>query len=254
MAKANAELKNDTRLEDGVKVIRELGRDSAAGKDSLPKLAFKLVELAADGVIDTEKKYAETMPDGSSRPYDDAEYLFGEYARAEGKKAIHERSAGGLKANISKVRQIIQMGVMTTCDPAAVLEAAHKVRGALIEEGVKVKSAYAAYVDVARNQIASDTELTEEQIGGIVRKPEPTAPEVEKILRGIYKKLEDLISGEKGPQDKSEHVDTAFNAVRDRLAEIDGVNATEEASATLAMLPAEKMEEMLKALGYTKAQ
>ena len=42
---------NDTRLPDFMKAVRELGKDAAEGKDSLPKLAFKVVEAAANGVI-----------------------------------------------------------------------------------------------------------------------------------------------------------------------------------------------------------
>ncbi len=246
-------LTNDKRLEDGVKVIRELGRDSALGKDSLPKLAFKLTELAADGVIDLEKKYSEPTADGGTRDYDDAEFLFTEYSKAEGKKAVHERSGGGLKANISKARQFIEFGSMTTCDPMDVLERAVKVRKTMQEAGTKTKSAYAAYVDVARFQKGIDVDATDEQLEGVIRKPEAAAPEVEKILRGVMKKLEDLIAGEKGVQDQSELVDTAFQAVRDRLAEIDAVNATDDTEAKMQLLPADKLAEMLAKLGYQKA-
>jgi hypothetical protein len=246
------ELKNDNRLSDGVKVIRELGKDAALGKDSLPKLAFQLTKMAAEGVIDTEKNYTETLPDNSVRNYDDAEYLFGEYAKAEGKKAVHERSAGGLKANISKARQIIQFGCMTTCDPQDVLERAVKARAKVLENGDKAKSAYAAYVDVARNQIAADADLTDEQLEAIVRKPPAAAPEVEKILRGVYKKLEDLIAGEKGVQDQSEHVVAAFDAVRDRLAEIDAVNAGNEAAEAVTMLTPAARNALLAQLGYVQ--
>lgn len=252
-AVTDAVLTNDKRLEDGVKVIRELGRDSALGKDSLPKLAFKLTELAADGVIDLEKKWSEPTADGGTRDYDDAEYLFTEYAKAEGKKAVHERSGGGLKANISKARQFIAFGSMTTCDPMDVLERGVAVRKRMMEDGVKAKSAYAAYVDIARFQQGIDTDATNEQLEGVIRKPERAAPEVEKILRGVMKKLEDLIAGENGVKDDSELVDTAFQAVRDRLSEIDALNKTDETEAAVMLLPADKLADMLAKLGYQKA-
>lgn len=246
---SNENLVNDNRLADGVKIIRELGRDAALGKDSLPKLAFQVTKMAQDGVIDLEKKWQD--PVDASKMFDDAEYLFGEYAKAEGKKAIHERTAGGLKANVSKLRQLITFGVMTTIDPSSVLERAVKVRSEMIDQGEKVKAAYASYVDVARVQIAnSDDELTDEQLTAAIRKPAAKDPEVEKILRGVYKKLENLISGEKGVKDDSELVEQAFNAVRDRLSEIDQVNKAEDAENTLATLTPAARSALLAKLGY----
>ena len=53
----HADQPNDTRLEDGMKFIRELGRDAALGKDSLPKLTFQFTKMTTEGVIDLEKKY-----------------------------------------------------------------------------------------------------------------------------------------------------------------------------------------------------
>jgi hypothetical protein len=122
----------------------------------------------------------------------------------------------------------------------------------VLENGDKAKSAYAAYVDVARNQIAADADLTDEQLEAIVRKPPAAAPEVEKILRGVYKKLEDLIAGEKGVQDQSEHVVAAFDAVRDRLAEIDAVNAGNEAAEAVTMLTPAARNALLAQLGYVQ--
>lgn len=256
----HADQANDTRLADGVKFIRELGRDSAAGKDSLPKLAFQITKMAAEGVIDLDKKYeGDDLPKGGKYKYDDAEFLFNEYSKAEGKKAVHERSAGGLKANISKVRQFVQFGMLPNVDPQDVLERAAKVRKQMILDTKKVKSAYAAYIDVARTQIkGADDALTDDQLADVIAKPEKASPELRKIIDGMFKKLEKLYTdGIDGVQDMSDHIKTAADALRDRLAEIDAANAPEptdeEAAQTLAQLgKSDRLAEMLAKLGYAK--
>ncbi len=262
----HADQPNDTRLSDGVKFIRELGKDAALGKDSLPKLAFQFTKMAAEGVIDLEKKYdGEDNGKGGKTKFDDAEFLFTEYSKAEGKKAIHERSLGGLKGNISKARQFVAFGMLTTCDPQNVLERAAAVRKQMIVDSKKVKSAYAAYVDVAREQQKLDTDATDEQLEGFIAKPEKASPELRKIIEGAYKKLEKLYTdGIDGVQDQSDFIKTAADSLRDRLAEIDAANqpdATEEeataqadeAIAQLGRVSDGALAAMLAKLGYAKA-
>lgn len=259
-ANPHADQPNDTRLAEGVKVIRELGRDSALGKDSLPKLAFQFTKMAAEGVIDLEKKYdGDDLPKGGKYKYDDAEFLFNEYSKAEGKKAVHERSAGGLKANISKARQFVQFGMLTTVDPQDVLERAAKVRKQMMIDSRKVKSAYAAYIDVARTQIKNaDDALTDDQLAEVIAKPEKASPELRKIIDGVFKKLEKLYTdGIDGVVDQSDHIKNACDALRDRLAEIDAANqpdaTDEEAEQVLAQLgKSDRLAEMLAKLGYAK--
>lgn len=256
---------NDTRLEDGVKFIRELGRDAALGKDSLPKLAFQFTKMAAEGVIDLEKKYeGDDMPKGGKYKYDDAEFLFSEYSKAEGKKAVHERSSGGLKANVSKARQFVAFGMLTTCDPQAVLENAANIRKQMILDSKKVKSAYAAYVDVAREQQKLDTDMTSDQLESVIAKPEKASPELRKIIDGVFKKLEKLYTdGIDGVQDMSDHIKNAADSLRDRLGEIDAANnpdtdeevagEVEEGIATLVARDSAKLADLLAKLGYQKA-
>lgn len=259
----HANQSNDNRLAEGVKFIRELGRDSAAGKDSLPKLAFQFTKMAAEGVIDLEKKYdGDDLPKGGKYKYDDAEFLFNEYSKAEGKKAVHERSSGGLKANISKARQFVQFGMLTTVDPQDVLERAAKVRKQMILDSKKVKSAYAAYIDVARTQIkGADADLTDDQLAEVIAKPEKASPELRKIIDGVFKKLEKLYTdGVEGIVDQSDHIRTAVDSLRDRLAEIDAANqpdATDEEVETeltqLATKNSDQFAALLARMGYQKA-
>ena len=74
-------------------------------------LACRVLRAAADGVLSTAK------PLGGGK--DDATLIYEAYTAMDSKHSEH--TAGGAKANASKVRQIIGMGCMTTIlDPVAV--------------------------------------------------------------------------------------------------------------------------------------
>lgn len=260
-ANPHANQPNDTRYADGVKFIRELGKDAALGKDSLPKLAFQLTKMAAEGVIDLEKKYdGGQNAKGGQVKIDDTEVLFGEYSKAEGKKAVHERSLGGMKANVSKARQFVAFGMMTTCDPQNVLERGAAIRKQMVIDSKKVKSAYAAYVDIAREQQKLDTDMTDEQLEGVISKPEKASPELRKLLDAMYKKLEKLYTdGIDGVQDQSDHIKAAADSIRDRLSEIDAANAPdqtdEEVEGELVQLAGKNSAQfaaILAKLGYVQ--
>lgn len=224
-AETAAALSNDKRLSDLLKQVNKFGEEAALGKDSLPKLAHAVVRAAADGIIDTETKDAKGN--------DAAVQVYEKYAAGESKKALHEHSAGGKKANISKLRQLIAMGAMTTIDAVEVMQDAFEAReGMLREEGVKVKSAYPFYVDVAREQLKQPNgKLSKEQLEDIVQKDAPAPKELEAVLKGIFKKLEDLTSGEGKDKlkDQDDLTIAAFEAIRERLDNI----ATERKRAEL---------------------
>jgi hypothetical protein len=180
---------NDQRLQDLVSEVREFGRDAAQGKDSLPKLALKVAFAAADGVISLDKD-----SDGT----DDASRLYSEYQKAESKKAVHEHSAGGTKANASKLRQIITAGSMTTCDFYASINKAILKRDELHSAEVKVRPAYHTIVEMAREQIGQADDLTDDQIEALCKKPEPGETTLEGEIKRMNKIAENLIKGEKG--------------------------------------------------------
>jgi hypothetical protein len=203
---------NDKRIGDLLKQVAKFGEESALGNDSLPKLAHAVVGAAADGIIDLETK------DGKGN--DAAFQLYSKYAAAESKKAIHEHSSGGFKGNVSKLRQLIAMGCMTTVDAKTVMQDAFKAREDMISDSVKVKSAYPFYVDVAREQLKTDKPLTARELEAIAMKDEPAAKTLEGELKRVQKILEGLVTGEN--RDKIKDADPlteqAFNAVRDRLS------------------------------------
>lgn len=207
-----AHLTNDKRFGDLMKQVTKFGEESSLGRDSLPKLAHAVVKAAADGVLDLETK--------NDKGLDAAAQIYEKYAIAESKKAVHEHSAGGKKANVSKLRQLIAMGCMTTIDAAEVMQNAYQARENMSrEEGVKLKSAYPFYVDVARKQLESKTPLSMKQLEDIVQKDAPAPKELEDILKQAMKLLEGLVTGENKfkVQDTDELTEAAFNAVKERL-------------------------------------
>lgn len=202
---------NDKRISDLFKQVSKLGEEASLGKDSLPKLAHAVVRAAADGVIDMDTKDAKGN--------DAAHTIYTKYASAESKKAIHEHSSGGFKGNVSKLRQLISLGCMTTVDAVEVMTQAFKAREDMISDSVKVKSAYPFYVDVAREQLKTDKPLTARELEAIAMKDEPNAKTLEGELKRALKILEGLVTGENRDKIKDDDALTeqAFNAVRDRL-------------------------------------
>lgn len=223
---------NDTRREDFMAESRELGREMALGKDSLPKWAMKVARAAADGVISLQKN-----ADGE----DDITIAYTDLMKAASKKAIHEHTTGGLKANISKARQIATAAQKPTADFVTTLDKVAEVRLEKLAAKEKVKPAYAAFVDAARTQNEQDDDLTDEQISEVVLKPEPSEQTEEKILDRCAKALEDLVSGEKGIKSDSPLVEQAMGLVRERCAEIAMLREraeTIEKAVKLGLIPA----------------
>lgn len=199
----NENMKNDKRKSDLLRQVGKLGEEASLGRDSLPKLAHAVVKAAADGVISGE----------------DAGDVYGRYVKGETNKALHERSAGGKKANISKLRQLIEMGCMTTIDGAMVMQDAYQAREDMLSDDNKVKSAYAYYVDVARSQLKSDKALTKNELEELALKDEPNAKTLEGELKRVMKILEGLVTGENRDKikDDAENTEAAFHLIKDRL-------------------------------------
>jgi len=214
------ETKNDKRLAELNKMVSKLGEEAAGGKDSLPKLAHAVVKAAADGVI----KPGEKDKNGN----DAATAIYTRYADAEGKKALHDHSVGGIAANASKLRQLITMGAMTTIDAVSVMQDAFEARNEAAAGEEKVKSAYAFYIDVAREQLKTDKALTTAELRQLAIKDGPKGKELEKELQRILKTLEGLVTGDNkdGLRDTDELTEAAMNAVKERLDKMAKLRAT----------------------------
>lgn len=201
---------NDTRLNDLMKEVRKFGRDAGEGGDALPKLAVSVLRAANDGVISSAKD-----KDGKAS---DVARIVESYVEEAGAKAIHERTKNGLKALQSKLRQIVQMGEMTTCDPVAVLNRAVEIRqGMLDNDGMRPKSAFAAYVDVARAQQTLDRDMSDDEISVAVTKKETADKDVLAEWKAIEKKIDRMITGEAGVTDTSDDAIAIHGAVKKYL-------------------------------------
>lgn len=230
-AQTPAHLKNDKRHGDLMKLVKSLGADGAAGRDSLPKLAHAVVKAAADGVIDLETK--------DSNGDDQATSIYKAYAAADSKKAIHEHKDAGIKANASKLRQLIKMGCMTTIDPVQLMQDAHEAReGLKSDEGTKLKPAYHFYVDVARAQCDKDKPLSRASLEDLATKAESQPKELLDRLKQAHKLLEGLVTGENRDKlkDQDELTIAAEEALRERIKKIEAANFVAEARAKAAKL------------------
>lgn len=203
---------NDTRLSDFKSVVHELGRDAAAGKDSLPNLAIAFARAVADGVLEPGKD--TSGKDAAARTFD-------WYATSEGKKAIHDRTETSVKAQVSKLRQIQNAAGNPKWDFVDILNRAITVRRDLKDNEIEVKPAYAAFVDVAREQLKHDDAMSDQMLDDVVRKGESSREvTLEGELKRAQKILDTLITGEgkHGLKDQSPEVLAAAEQLNARLA------------------------------------
>jgi hypothetical protein len=199
---------NDFRFDDAIKFVRSLGEQAAQGVDSLPKFGCYVVKCANEGIFDlTKNKHGEGV--------DDARKIYEAYLEEMSSKAVHDHSAAGKKANSSKVRKLIEFGCGTRYDPVEVLDRTMQQHQEAQANKVKVKAPYAAYVDVARAQIASDSELTDDQIMEAIRKPEGDDKELIDEINAIVKKLGTLIEGKNGLKCQEQPVIDAHDMLRE---------------------------------------
>lgn len=233
---------NDTAIDTLVKDIRSFGRDSAAGQDALPKLAYAVCRAVADGVI---PDHLATNDQGK----DVAHQLYVEYQSAEKGKRVHEmptdkQTSNGLKANVSKLRQIMAMGALAhggVIDPVDVFNRAIAARESANADGTAVKSAYPFYVDVARAQLKADGyALTDEFLKDLAAKEGKGTKDklpAEKGLEKVRNILEHIMTGEGAyEQALSDEIENAFAAVKDALSKLHVSQAEAKVRAAAAAL------------------
>lgn len=168
------------------------GEAIAAGDDAWPKIAIFATEAAACG------QYTA----------DDAETIFTRVVNAAKLAAIHERSENGKKANISKLRQFLHLGARFGTDT---IEAAARVYRTHYAQGADLKSAYPAYVDVARAQLKADMLLGDSEILEAMLKGEAKASTAETKIKQALKAIEaaQKLRTEEGERDLPELGDAA---------------------------------------------
>jgi len=219
---------------DFFKDVNKFGKASGEGASALGRLGLRALRAAADGVLSTAK------PQGGGK--DDATLVYEAYTAMDSKHAEH--TAGGAKANASKLRQVIAMGCMTTLsDPVAVGDRVVRIRERMEGADLKPKALFAALVDAAREQIASDSELTDAQIEAVCTKTKADKT-LEKEWTAIQKRVEGLITGEAshGLKDTSDVAIKISDLCLERLKQY----KSDETRADLIETMIEK--------GYTRAQ
>lgn len=204
-------------FDDLVKETRKLGTEKAEGDDSLAKLFLRVVRASAEGIIDlTKNKHGDGV--------DDARFLFSTFANSVAKKAVHERTQNGMKANVSKLRQGVVVGSLTTCDPIDLYNRVPTLLRGLQNADEKVQPAFAAYVSVARAQISAakngDGDLSDDEIKSAMRKAEAEEPTLDRFLQSEVKRIEKVISGEAGFKCQDQRLLDAFDKVRDLYADV----------------------------------
>ena len=217
-------LSNSAALEDGRKNyladVRELGRESALGKDSLPRLAMRTIEAAALGYIGE----------------DDAKAIYDDYITAESKKLSH--TDGGKAANASKLKALIKMGLLPI-DAVDVIQRAASEHSAMRKEGLKPQPAYAAYISVARAQLATPhSDLADDEI----REAMGTSPKdktAKDYIRAAAKALEKSLTIDGMTVSERELAESALARTSEVLALISAREDRAEKLAQIAMLQAQ---------------
>jgi len=204
----NVQGANDTALQEGMKRAKKFGEVSAKGTDARPMMAIDIAQMSAAGVLSDTKD-----ADGN----DDVARYYNAYAKAVSTTAVYEAgSVGSTKAQASKLRQVRFAAAKPTADFVVTIKELTDKRAELVLGGAKqLRSTYDAIVDASRTQNAQDDPLTPEQVEHALRKPEPADKTMAKELAAIEKKIEDLLSGEKGVKCDDPVLETALASVRE---------------------------------------
>jgi hypothetical protein len=166
-------------LEDVMREVDKLASDAGNGTMAKPRLAKRVIQWVTEGVIGP----------------DDTKAIYNRFITTEGKKSKDAYTANGLGAKASELKQI---AIMATLDVDAIklISDADRILAEYKAGDVKHKSAYAAYVDIARAQIANkdNGQLSVDDLRDICRKVETNKGDIEKYLEA-YKKVRSTFEG-----------------------------------------------------------
>lgn len=206
---------NDTRFADFMKRVANFAKKDGAGKDALIDMALDAVQMAADGVITSDK---DTKVQYNGAEMSHATYIYTRYTEESSKKDTH--SVGGISAHASELNQLIQVGELATTgsftrqvtktddetgeeydevtdgDPVILFNDALERRKALAAKDCKVLPAWKALVAVARKQLATSRveQLTTQQIDEAVAKPDREPKELKEKIADAYATTYKLVS------------------------------------------------------------
>jgi hypothetical protein len=215
-----------------------VGTFGAKGQDALPMLFEATLHAANNGLIGLKDKPGKGQP-RSTEP-DDAQKIFAAYSKGYAKQ-VHVGAS--LKAQESKLRCPIKMGLISAFDPIEVFESAKRIHKEMSKAEVPVKPAYAAYLDVARTQCEAancGSPLTDDQLREVMAKPEAEEKTLEQVLKGMIKTTDKLIAGgfQEIGMEQSEEIIQVKDLLERRLAALIRSEKIAQAKATLQLLAA----------------
>jgi hypothetical protein len=223
---------NDTRLHDLELRVNQYGRDKQAGIDSMPKFALDFIRGVQEEYIDI--KHDANKEDGAVR-------FFNRYAEAG--KAVHDRSGDSVKAQQSKFRALQKAAANPKWDFIQVADHAVRAIAQFRKDQIDTKGTFAALVDVAREQMKTDVELTYDEVA-VICLPTSVVKEVtvESKLAKISKQMEELITGEgkDGLKDQSPELMQAQELVAGRIKDLIAFSIKQADDATLAAIAARR--------------
>lgn len=216
-------------LEKLMQQVKALGRDHGAGAVSLPRLALRVCDAAAKGVINSGDIDPKTGLDDTAR-------IYAAYIESSGKKAevgqlngatAKFANTGGDKVNASKLRQFTKLGEDSKLDGPELLERAMSVHGeAMKTEAKSVKPLYQGMLDVARAALKAmadgERHLTDEEIRNIVVKQGPKAKALEDVWDSIQSSVRKLVAGDRpdGLQDSSPGAEAVLKALQKHVGSV----------------------------------
>ena len=204
---------NDTRFADLLKVAAQLGKTEGKAGACRPMLAKHTVKAARDGYVSTE-----SPKDANGKPLpDDAQRLYEGYHNARNNNAVYDKQRKDLKVRASETRTLIRLGCMTTLDAVQLIARAEELWLDL-DSSVR-KSAWQAFVDVAKAQLADDSGMiSDDQIMQAICKSEGKVATQADILKAAAKNLDRALQA----PDADEKL---HNRIADLMVEIDGLLA-----------------------------
>jgi hypothetical protein len=203
---------NDNRFDDYVAEVRQYGRDEGDGNRAKAKFFVRTVQATVDGLVDLTK-------DKHGKGVDDASFAYAEYLKQKSKKTAEECTDNGTKANVSKLRVGIKLGSMTTCDPVGVMNRAITKRAEMVKDKVEVRPEEPSLINVAREQLQHDSDLSDEQLEDCICKADPKDKTLVAEVEVVRKKLEKIITGEgKVEKCQDERIIAAHDQLKDFLA------------------------------------
>lgn len=205
-------IRNDTRLEEFLKRVKEYGKQEGDGLNAKPAYALDVVAMSHDGVIGND--HAE----GVWEKFKDAS------AKTKGLEKLKTSTAKVDKVRVSETRQLIAVGTIVAFEPSEVMSrAVTLIAGCADARG----STYQNLVVVARAQIKQrSAPLTDEEIISAITPASPEEKNEMELLQRHVKALKRMHDGdEKDPSVKSypsPELAQAIKSLEGRLATLVG--------------------------------